>query len=174
MKDDLKKWLEQNGIEFLKEIGVKKDQTVLDFGSGEGHYMIPAAKVVGRRGKVYALDKDSVVLNKLKKTIEQHSIKNIELIKESAKIPLKDGSIDVVLCYDVIHYGDQKERIAIYNEVHRVLNKDGLFSVYPKHHKDDYPLDKLADVELEDIIKEIEESGFTLEHKFLRTLLHDE
>jgi len=174
MKNDVKKWLEQDGIEFLKEIGVKKNKSLLDFGSGEGHYTIPAAKVVGRKGKVYALDKDSAALNKLKKIIEQYNIKNIETLKENSKIPLRNNSIDIVLCYDIIHYGDEKERIAIYNEVYRVLNKEGLFSVYPKHHKKDSPLMKLADIDLKGVIVEIEKVGFVLEHKFLKTLLHDE
>ena len=174
MNTDIRRWIEEDGVKFLKEIGVKKDQIVLDFGSGEGHYAIPAAKVVGGRGKVYALDKDSSALNKLKKTIGQHNIKNVELINESAKIPLKDGSIDIVLCYDVIHYGDEKERKAIYNEVYRVLNKDGLFSVYPKHHKKDSPLMELAGIVLERVIEEIEKTGFVLKDKFLKRLLHDE
>ena len=174
MNSDVKKWLEQDGVKFLKEIGLKRDQTILDFGSGEGHYTIPAAKVVGREGKVYALDKDSSALNKLKKRIGQHNIKNVELINENLKIPLIDASIDIVLCYDVIHYGNEKERKAIYNEVYRVLNKDGLFSVYPKHHKKDSPLMELADIDLEKVVEEIEKAGFVLKDKFLKSLLHDE
>jgi len=174
MKDNVKEWIEGEGEKFLKEIGVKKDQTVLDFGCGVGHYTIPASKIVGKDGRVYALDKDSNALNKLKNTTEQCNIKNVELIKESSEIPLKEDSVDIVLCYDVIHYGDKKERITIYNEIHRVLSKDGLFSVYPKHHKEDYPLMELADIDLERIIDEIKKAGFILEHKFLKTLLHDE
>ena len=174
MKNDVKKWIDEDGEKFLKEVGVKRGKILLDFGSGEGHYAIPASKAVGGNGKVYALDKDNATLDKLKKMAEQYNIKNLELIKESAKIPLKDSSIDVVLCYDVIHYGGEKERKAIYNEAYRVLNKDGLFSVYPKHHKKDYPLMELASIDLERVISEIEKAGFILEHKFLKTLLHDE
>ena len=174
MKQDLKKWISRDGIKFLREIGVKKGQSLLDFGCGEGHYAIPASKIVGKNGKVYALDKDRDTLDTLKKLIKQDSIKNINLINENSKIPLADRSIDAVLCYDVIHYVNKKEREILHKEVHRVLKKEGLFSVYPKHHKEDIPLNELADVELEDIIKEIEGSNFILKHKLSKTLLHDE
>ena len=52
--------------------------------------------------------------------------------------------------------------------------KEGIFSVYLKHHKEDSPLNKLADVNLREVIEEIEEAGFILEHEFSKRLLHDE
>ena len=173
MKDAIKKWLEKDGERFIKDIGIKKGQTVLDFGSGEGHCTIPVARVVGEKGRVYALDKDRQALDKLRRLAKEKDMKNIEPINKNSKAPLEDNSVDVVLCYDVIHYGNRKERRIIYNEVYRVLKKKGLFSVYPKHHKEDYPLMELADVNLEKVIKEIEELGFVLEYKFLKRLLHD-
>ncbi|MEA3328931.1 MAG: class I SAM-dependent methyltransferase [Candidatus Omnitrophota bacterium] len=174
MKKDLKKWIERDGIKFLKEIGVKKDQNLLDFGCGEGHYAIPASKIAGKNGRVYALDKDKSILDKLKELFKRNNIENISLINGNSKIPLEGKLVDVVLCYDVVHYINKKERGAVYKEVHEVLKEEGLFSVYPKHHKKDLPSNELADLDLEDIIKEIEGSGFALKHKFFKTLLHDE
>ncbi len=174
METELRKWIEKDGVEFLREIGVKKGQAILDFGCGEGHYTIPASKVAGGDGKIYALDKDRNALEKLKTAIRQGNMKNIELINKNSKIPLGNESVDAVLFYDVIHYSNRKEREVLYNEVNRVLKKKGLFSVYPKHHKKDYPLDELADMDLEDIIKEIEKSNFILQGKFLKRLLHDD
>ncbi|MBL7198419.1 MAG: class I SAM-dependent methyltransferase [Candidatus Omnitrophica bacterium] len=173
MSVEIKKWIEKDGEKFIKSIGIKKGQTVLDFGCGEGHYTVPVARVVGEKGKAYALDKDKQALDKLMQLAKERDINNIEFINKNSKAPLEDNSIDVVLCYDVIHYGNRKERRIIYNEVYRVLKKKGLFSVYPKHHKEDYPLMELADVNLEKVIKEIEELGFVLEYKFLKRLLHD-
>lgn len=50
------KWLKEDGEIFIKEIGIKENQITLDFGCGEGHYTIPAAKVIGRGGKDYILN----------------------------------------------------------------------------------------------------------------------
>jgi ubiquinone/menaquinone biosynthesis C-methylase UbiE len=174
MNTEVKKWIEEDGESFLEGIDIKKGQFVLDFGCGEGHYTIPASKIVGTHGKIYALDKDKEALNRLAKMIKNSSIKNIELIKEDSKIPLEDNSLDAVLCYDVIHYENKKKRIAIYNEIYTVLKEGGLFSVYPKHHKEDYPLMELADTSLESIVREIEDAGFVFESKFQKNLLHDE
>ena len=174
MIDDVKKWMDKKGKRFLEGIGVAKGQTVLDFGSGEGHYTIPVSKVVGANAKVYALDKDRNALDKLKKTTKKNNIKNIELIEKNAEVTLENNSVDVVLCYDVIHYENKRQREAIYHEIHRVLKEEGLFSLYPKHHKQDSPLDNLADMELKDIIEEVVKAGFVFKEKRLENLLHDD
>jgi ubiquinone/menaquinone biosynthesis C-methylase UbiE len=174
MKDDVKKWMEKDGRDFFTSIGIKKGWFVLDFGSGYGYYAIAASKAVGRSGKVYALDKDKDKLERLRGEIKQANIENIRIINENSKIPLENESVNAALCYDVIHYEDKKRRVAIYNEIHRVLKKRGLFSVYPKHYKKDRPLDELADMDLADVTKEIEESEFVLEDKYWKVLLHDE
>lgn len=171
MNTEVIRWLEQDGLKFLKEVGIENGQTVLDFGCGEGHYSIT---VSGIAEKVYAMDKDKGVLDTLKETSMLYGIKNIELLNEDTKIPLNDTTIDVVLCYDVLHYGDTTKRKEIFTEISRVLTEEGLFSVYPKHHRKDYPLMELAEVSLEKIVEEIEQAGFVLRQKFLKTLLHDE
>jgi len=174
MSADIKKWLERDGEEFLRDIGIKNGQAVFDFGCNRGHYTIPAAKVVGKNGKVYAFDKDKAALSELEKTVRKFGLKNIQLINGNTKIPLEDSSVDAVLCYDVIHYMNREGRDIVYKEIYRVLMKDGIFSIYPKHHKEDYPLNELADVSLSEVIEKIENAGFTLAHKFSRELLHNE
>lgn len=173
MKSVPNRWTEQDGEMFLRGIGVKKSQTLLDFGCGEGHYTIPASKLVGKEGKVYALDKDRNALNKLKRMMEQSNIRNINLINENSSIALKDNSVDVALCYDVLHYLKRKDRKTIYDDIYRVLKEDALFSVYPKHYKEDSPSGELANITLKELIEEIENSGFFHNHKFLKRLLHD-
>ncbi|MDP8233912.1 MAG: class I SAM-dependent methyltransferase [Candidatus Saelkia tenebricola] len=172
MNADIKKWLEKGGELFLRKIGLKEEQTVLDFGSGVGHYTIPAAKIVGNKSKVYAFDKDKNVLSELEKTARRFNLKNIELINGDTKVSLEENSIDVVLCYDVVHY--MKNRTSIYDEAYRVLKAGGFFSLYPKHHKDDYPLMELASLQLGTVIKEVEKSGFILKDKLSIECLHDD
>ena len=174
MSADLKKWLEKDGEKFLQDIGIKNGQVVFDFGCNRGHYTIPAAKVVGKNGKVYAFDKNKDALSELEGTIKFFGLKNIQLINGNTKIPLEDNSVDTVLCYDVIHYMNGKERDIVYKEIFRVLTQEGIFSIYPKHHKEDHPLSELADVSLREVIEKIENAGFILVHKFSRKLLHNE
>ena len=171
MNADIKKWLEKDGEPFLRKINLKKGQSVLDFGCGEGHYTIPVAKIVGSKGKVYAFDKDKSVLSELEKTARQFSLKNIELMHGDIKVSLEDNFVDVVLCYDVVHY--MRNRTPMYKEFYRLLKPKGLFSLYPKHRKNDYPLMELASISLETVIKEVEEFGFLLKEKLSLECLHD-
>lgn len=40
----------------LAEIGLKEDDILADIGCGIGYFSIPAAQLIGSKGKVYALD----------------------------------------------------------------------------------------------------------------------
>jgi len=157
--------VEEEGEKFFKKIKIKEKNVILDFGCGQGTYTIPIAKVVGKEGKVYALDKDEYDLNELIQRAKLINLKNIETIKTSGelKIPIKDEFIDVVLLYDVLHdyYFSLSERKKLLREVCRVLKPNSLLSVYPKH------------MELEKIRKEIENANFYLEDKYFKTLIHE-
>jgi ubiquinone/menaquinone biosynthesis C-methylase UbiE len=97
--------IESRAIELLERTGIRKGQTVLDFGCGYGAYTIPAAKIVGALGKVYALDKDKEALDELMQKAGSAGLKNIEGMETSGKlgIELTDESVDVVLLFDVFH-----------------------------------------------------------------------
>jgi len=172
MDIDVGIWLETDGVEFFKSIGMKEGQRVLDFGCGEGHYSVPAAKLIGEKGKLYAIDKDRQVLDRLADIKEKNKLGNIEVMQTESNISLKKNSIDFILCYDVIHY--IKQRSTLYHEFHNVLKQNGVFSLYPKHNKDDYPLMELAHLKLESIIGEVEEEGFSLQDKLFKRLIHDD
>ncbi len=162
---------------FLEDIGIKKGQTVLDFGCGVGHYTIPASKVVGKEGIVYALDKDREALNKLMQTAESEGLRNIVPIynqSEELKNKLENETIDAVLFYDVLHYLEPEKRKRVYENAYRILKPGAMLSVYPKHYKSDEPSWNLADMKLKDIIEEIESANFYWERKSFRKVMHDD
>ncbi|MFC2007031.1 class I SAM-dependent methyltransferase [Chloroflexota bacterium] len=165
MENNIQRWLEADGEISLKKIGIKKDDIVLDFGCGVGNHTIPAAKIAGENGKVYALDKDKEVLNNVLPKAEIYGLNNIEIMKTAGELEvnLGDASVDVVLLYDVLHSpraslgaDDRKELL---NEVHRILKPDGFLSVYPMH------------ADLKEVKEEIESSSFYLENEYFGTLL---
>jgi ubiquinone/menaquinone biosynthesis C-methylase UbiE len=170
MNNEVRKWIEEDGAKFLQRVGIKEGYYVLDFGCNEGNYAIPAAKVVGTSGKVYAFDKDSSALKTLAERAKELGLKNLELMKGETKVPLDNNSVDAALVYDVIHY--EENRKIIYDEINRLLKPRGFLSLYPKHYKDDFPLMGLASLGLEDIIKEVEESGFILRKRLSENCLH--
>jgi len=176
MKNDMEKWETADGVEFLKMVGFKAGQIVLDFGCRVGHYTIPAAKVVGDEGIVYAVDKEQQALNELQEKAIRLNLKNIRTINSSGRIQidLESNFIDVVLFYDVLHYHEKKEREKLYAEAYRVLKRDGLFSVYPKHTAEDNPIREFRSLSVSDVKREIEGSNFVFEKRHCGLISHDD
>ena len=152
-------------LELLRNLGVKPCQTVLDFGCGSGTYAIPAAEIVGQKGRVYVLDKDHGALDELVENACRAGLQNIERIDSAGKvrIGLERGSIDVVLLFDVFHsyyFPKHSQRGRLLAEIHRILKRDGILLVYPKH----------MEVEAR---REIGDHDFSVRRECSTTLVHD-
>jgi ubiquinone/menaquinone biosynthesis C-methylase UbiE len=169
-------WERESGSKFLKKIGLRSGQKILDFGCRIGHYTIPAARVVGSEGIVYAVDKESEALEELGRKVIAHKLNNVKAEKTSGqmKLPLANGVIDAVLFYDVLHYFGADERIKLYHEAFRVLKQSGLLSVYPKHIAEDKPLMELQRLLSTDVKREILSSGFQFERRYCGIISHDD
>lgn len=152
-------------LEILERIGLDKGQIVLDFGCGSGTYATPAAKIVGKQGRVYALDKDTQALDELMHEAELTGLWNITRMDTSGevRIELADESVDVVLLFDVFHsyyFPQTDDRRNLLNEIHRIMRPSAFVLVWPKH----------MESEAKD---EIENANFYLEREHSETLIHD-
>lgn len=176
MKWETENWEGKEGVKFLRKIGIRAGQVVLDFGCGVGHYTIPTAKVVGNKGIVYAVDKEQQALNKLKQRAGALDLKNIKIVKTSGEIQLylENESIDIVLLYDVLHYLRKDQREKLYHEVCRLLKQEALLSVYPKHTLGDEPIMEFRGLTLNEVKQEIENSNFSFEEKYCGIISHDD
>jgi ubiquinone/menaquinone biosynthesis C-methylase UbiE len=162
-----RRWIEEDGPDLLNRIGVKKGQTVMDFGSGNGDYTLILARAVGEEGKVYAVDKNKEVLGKLMRRAYGKGFGNIEdkfvsgETETPTKIPLPDKSIDVGWFSDVLHDGyfkdEQKEELL--RDVYRILKEDGFIAVHPVH------------MEKERLKRVIKSTGFYLEEEYQEVVL---
>jgi ubiquinone/menaquinone biosynthesis C-methylase UbiE len=176
MHDPMRQWECQDGIAFLKSIGVREGDSFLDFGCCAGHYSIPAAFAVGISGMVYALDKDQIPLDQLMEKAERYSLKNVKAVKTNGPLDvnIKSGSIDVVLLYDVLHYFTRSQRRMLFRKVFRILKSTGLLSVYPKHTVEDWPLMELKDLRISDVKQEICGCRFRSGGLLEATIAHDD
>jgi ubiquinone/menaquinone biosynthesis C-methylase UbiE len=184
MTTDLQKWFSRDGECFLRAIGMVRGATVLDFGCRRGTYAIPAARLVGTTGSVYAVDQKEDVLAALSQSAGDQGLVNLFCINThgTVNVPLKSASVDVILLYDVIHLigwtedspgnchkSTAADRRRLLEEMHRIAKPGGLLSVYLQH------LDTHTDAGSEVQIRlEIERCGFHLERELHRTLIHDE
>jgi len=154
-----------NIIRILQRIGIENGQTVLDFGCGPGTYTIPVAKIVGKEGRVYALDKNKNALGNLMKKAKIGGLKNIRRIATSGElsIDLPNESVDVSLIFDIFHryyFPQIDDRKILLDEIYRITKTNGFVSVLPKY----------MEYEARD---EIENANFYMEKEYLGTLIHD-
>ncbi|GAJ24680.1 unnamed protein product, partial [marine sediment metagenome] len=117
----------------LSEVGIGEGQSILDFGCASGTYTIPAAKLVGRNGRIYALDVSQGALEKLSRKAEKEGLDNIVTLLSSGNvdIPIENETLNHVLLIDVLQEISDKDTLL--EEVHRILKPDGLMTAYPMH-----------------------------------------
>ena len=107
---------------------VAEGQTFLDYGCGTGCFSIPAARMVGKNGKVFALDCFPRQLEVVTKRSRKEGLTNIEVILSECDTGLPDVCVDVVWMCDVLH--EVQDRRAVLEEVHRVLRREGTLVIH--------------------------------------------
>lgn len=112
----------------LTAAGLKRGQKVLEVGCGPGFFTIPAARIVGDHGRVYALDINPFAVDHVRHKIEREGPKNAEVIRADASATgLPDKSVDLALLFSVIHSLQNLNEVLL--EMHRVLKENGLLSI---------------------------------------------
>ncbi len=112
--------------EEINKVDIKQGQAILDYGCGIGSYTIPIAKLIGERGKVYALDRQPLALKKVKEKAEKERLQNIHTILSDKDTGLPDESIDIILLYGVLPEIEDKD--SVLRELYRVLKPSGYLS----------------------------------------------
>jgi ubiquinone/menaquinone biosynthesis C-methylase UbiE len=175
VRNGLKRWIEHEGVTYIRELGINMGQVIVDFGCNTGHYTIPAARVVGSNGIVYAIDQEQTAINQLIKIAQNEGLDNIiSIVSSKPVICLPAASVDAVFIYDVLHYLNRYERKKLFKSVNTALKDDGILSVFPKHNQLNQPMWHLAELSIDDIVKEIENHHFTLIKKADKRLIHDD
>ena len=127
----------------LKEVGIKPGFTVLDYGCGPGSYIIATAELVGKSGKIYALDIHPLAIQKIRNIASKKQLTNLETIYSDCKTGLPDNSVDVVLLYDILHNLSEPDGVS--EELHRVLKPNGILSFSDHHMKENEIISKMTD-----------------------------
>lgn len=105
---------------------------VADLGCGtSGHFIFPAARMVGKNGKVYAVDILKTVLENIKKRVKQENLDNIELVWSNLEVfgatKIEAGSLDVAMLLNTLYQSNK--RVEILREAIRMMKKGGRLAV---------------------------------------------
>jgi len=111
--------------EILQKIGVSEGMVMADVGCGTGFFAIPASRILGDGGQVYAFDIESKMLTLLRMRLEKSNV--VPIVSEESKLPLKDKLLDLVLMAFVLH--EANDLNALLTEGKRVLKHKGTFAI---------------------------------------------
>ncbi len=119
--------LDVNSILSKAQIGDKTK--VADLGCGaSGHFIFPASKLVGARGKVYAVDILKTILENINRRAKLENLENIETVWSDLEIfgatKIEAGSLDVAMLINTLY--QSHKRAEILREAIRMLKKDGI------------------------------------------------
>ena len=108
----------------ISKADLKTGETLLDLGSGAGFDAFLAAKRVGKTGKVIGVDMTPEMVQKAKENAVKLNISNADFrLGEIEKLPVPDGSVDVVISNCVINLSPDKS--AVFGEIYRALKPGG-------------------------------------------------
>lgn len=111
--------------EFAK---IAEGDVVLDLGSGAGNDAFVARKLTGPSGKVIGVDFTEAMVTKARANAEKLKFHNVEFrYGDIEDLPLSDDTVDVVISNCVLNLVPNKRKA--FNEIYRVLNKGGHFSI---------------------------------------------
>ena len=149
--------MEQHPEGLLRHEGLAPGDSFADVGCGPGFFTIPAAGIVGEKGKVYAIDTSEEMLFELDK---RDPPPNVVLVKSAeSEIPLDDAVADMALLSYVLH--EAEDAVLFLKEVGRILTDGAILLIldWKKRVEDKGPpvQDRLTE---ESVMKMLEEAGF--------------
>ncbi len=110
----------------LKQFGLGETLHIADLGAGSGHYTRELARVL-KAGKVYAIEVQKEILERLKNDLSREGITNVEYIwanmEKLGGTKLADGSLDAAVISNVLFQIEDK--ITFIREVKRILKPSG-------------------------------------------------
>ena len=153
--------------QIIENLAPKAGDIVADFGCGNGAYDFAASKLVGDRGKVYAIDMYTDMLDKLAREADKMNIINIDTIVANVeeKVHLNNNTCDIIILSNIL-----SEVVNIDNlikETKRVLKPNGIVLIVDwKNTKENISLKRHSLIEEEKVVAILAKYDFTVRKHF--------
>ncbi len=129
----------------LGEFGLHGGATFADLGCGPGFFTLPAAKIVGPRGRVHAADVQPEMLARVREAAAASRLRNIEthLVREEPKetgwaydFGIGERTVDLALVAFVLH--EAEDPASFLRQAARLLRRAGRIAVLQWQKRDTY------------------------------------
>jgi len=154
----------QKPDEVLAALGLRTGDRVADLGSGGGYFTFRLAQAVGPKGKVYAVDVDSSLLDDLAERAKEQGTGNVEKVLAKYDDPmLPNLGVDLIFSSNVYHH--LEDRVKYFAKAAKYLRPGGRIAII------DFRDAGFAGVighatPVELIKKEMGEAGYRLEREY--------
>ncbi|HVM73527.1 MAG TPA: methyltransferase domain-containing protein [Candidatus Paceibacterota bacterium] len=116
----------------LESLGIEPGMLVADFGAGSGHYVVQLAQLLGKSGRVYAIDVQKDLLRRIHTEAHKHGLlERIEFIWGDLESPkgskIADRRLDLVLISNLLF--QVPDKTAIIREARRILKSSGRLAI---------------------------------------------
>ena len=147
-------------VKTLRALGLKRGMGFLDIGCGPGYFAIPACRIVGKHGRVFACDVSPVMITELRAGAKERGYANLTAKRnQGSRIPFPDACADFVLIAFVLH--GLADIQALLAESSRAMKKGAAITLIDWHKK---PMDMgpplEARFEPRELVAELREAGF--------------
>jgi ubiquinone/menaquinone biosynthesis C-methylase UbiE len=117
-----RKWQNPEGV--LDAAGLGSGMTFIDIGCGRGFFTIPAAKIVGSKGRIFAIDINPINMTKLRENVDAAGYTNTILKTGNAEdLVLCDKCADIVFFGIVLH--DFENPVKVLTNARSMLKQSG-------------------------------------------------
>lgn len=133
---------------------ITEGKSIADIGAGSGWFSVRAAKRVGEKGKVFAVEINQDYIKYINERAKKENFTNIQTVLGTEDDPkLADNSIDAVLILKTYHEIGQP--IKVLEKVRKALKKDALVGIIDRNgNGDDHGIKQ------ETVIDELKRAGF--------------
>lgn len=123
---DREQMLDVQGI--FDALRLEAGRVLADIGSGPGFFSLRAARRVGTAGKVYAVDVQPAMVQRVREQAQAQGLSQVEALQsEENRVPLPDGAADAALVAMVLH--EAEDQVAFLREVRRVVRPGGRIAI---------------------------------------------
>ena len=157
---------EERASESFQQLKLTEGMNVCDLGCGNGYWTLPIARDVGKDGKVYAVDIQREMLQKLRQRSSKYKLDNIKPVLGKVDDPnLPANKMDLVLMVDVYHEFSHPESMLW--GIRRSLNSKGVVALLEYREEDPgVPIKPLHKMSKRQIMKEYGANGFKLVREY--------
>lgn len=151
----------------LEVLGLRLGQKIADIGAGGGYFSLRFAELVGKKGRVYAVDTNPEFLEFVMNGAKEKSFNNIiPTLVSGDNLILPKGGLDLVFLRNVYHH--LQNRVEYFRNLRGLLKPEGRVAVIEYRRGGLFSFRWLFGhyVPQETIVKEMEEAGYRVDEKF--------